>query len=116
MHPSCLIPLVLSIFNLPCQLRGAIIFEHVISLYLNFQEILSHIYLSSEKVSSKSDMSHVQAWNDQGLFLYFSNFSDSINFSKTSNIIIFQRPNCGYLTGITVCHLWQANLGFCVIA
>ena len=38
LHPSCLTPLVLSIFNLPCQFWGVIIFERVISLCWNFQD------------------------------------------------------------------------------
>ena len=55
-----------------CQLWGVITFEWVISLCWNFQDNLSHIYLSSGKVSSKSEMSHVPTfetlvyliWND----------------------------------------------------
>ena len=64
-------PLVLLIFNLQCQLWGVITFEWVVSLCRNFQDI-SHIYLSSGKVSSKSEMGHVPtfkilvqlSWND----------------------------------------------------
>ena len=44
LHPSCLAPLVLSVFNLPCQLLGVITFEQVISLHWNFQDnLISYI-------------------------------------------------------------------------
>ena len=42
--PSCLKPLVLLIFNLPCQLWGVITFEQIISLCWNFQNnLISHM-------------------------------------------------------------------------
>ena len=40
MHPRCPTPLVLLIFNLPCQLWGVIPFEWVISLCWNFENNL----------------------------------------------------------------------------
>ena len=70
-HDSCL-PLVLSIFNLPCQLWRVIIFEFLSVCAEIFNIIWSHIYLSSGKVSSESEMGHVPTfenlihltWND----------------------------------------------------
>ena len=64
-------PLVFSTFNLLCKLWVVINFEWVISLWI-FRIILSHIHLSSEKVSSKSEIGHVPTfenlvhltWND----------------------------------------------------
>ena len=72
MHPSCLTPLVLSIFNLPCQLWGVITFEQVLSLCWNFQDnLISYIPFIQKSFSKLSDGScpalvHL-TWNDPAL-------------------------------------------------
>ena len=73
MHPSCLTPLVLLIFNLPCQIWGVITFEQFISLCWNFQDnLISYIPLIWKSIIKIWDEScpalvHL-TWNDPKLF------------------------------------------------
>ena len=91
-----------------CQLWGVITFEWVISLCWNFQDNLSHIYLSSGKVSSKSEMSHVPTfetlvyliWNDPILSSFcLSRFYLRNNLLKVSYSLRQQQKSSLLLVG-----------------
>ena len=82
-------PLVLPIFNLPCQLWGIITFERVISLCWNFQEnLLSYVPFISK--------SFIKIWDRSCPALVHLTLNDPI-----INIICSVIHNCYFILAIS---------------
>ena len=94
MHPSCLTPLVLSIFNLPCQLWGATTFDWVISPCRNFQDnLISYIPFIWKSFIRFWDRSCPKLWN----FGQFDMEWPLLKF-KASLLFIWHIPTLGQLS------------------
>ena len=101
MHPSSLVPLVLSIFNFSCQLWGVVTFERVISFCWNiYDNLISYIPFIWKRFVKIRDGSCPNLWKfgpfDMEWLTRKLSCSDSINLcvtyiwihvSRTSNTI-----------------------------
>ena len=115
MHPSCLTSFVLSIFNWPCQLWGAITFERDISLCWNFQDNLISYILFIWKVSSKSEMGMskpLKFWSIwHGMTQKGTMKELSTNHSLMIDLHVFQLSNAIKKIHQSMLYQWYTHFG-----